>query len=62
MNPKKELLWGLWVPKVTSMPLGRCRALVLAAQRPLVAEWIHFALFWIILPTTKLKVYTFWCV
>ena len=25
----------------------------------LVAEWIHFALFGIILPTIKLKVYTF---
>ena len=26
----------------------------------LVAEWIHFTLFGIILPTIKLKVYTFW--
>ena len=26
----------------------------------LVAEWIHFTLFPIILPTIKLKVYTFW--
>ena len=26
----------------------------------LVAEWIHFILFGIILPTIKLKVYTFW--
>ena len=26
----------------------------------LVAEWIHFTLFGIILPTVKLKVYTFW--
>ena len=26
----------------------------------LVAEWIHFTLFGVILPTTKLKVYTFW--
>ena len=25
----------------------------------LVAEWIHFTLFWIVLPTIKLKVYTF---
>ena len=25
-----------------------------------VAEWIHFTLFGIILPTIKLKVYTFW--
>ena len=25
----------------------------------LVAEWIHFTLFGIILPNTKLKVYTF---
>ena len=28
---------------------------------PLVAEWIHFPLFGIILATIKLKVYTFWC-
>ena len=29
--------------------------------RSLAAEWIHFALFWItVLPTIKLKVYTFW--
>ena len=26
----------------------------------LVAEWIHFAHFGILLPTAKLKVYTFW--
>ena len=26
----------------------------------LAAEWIHFALFGIMLPTIKLKVYTFW--
>ena len=26
----------------------------------LVAEWIHFTLFGIILPTIKLEVYTFW--
>ena len=26
----------------------------------LVAEWIHFTLLGIILPTIKLKVYTFW--
>ena len=26
----------------------------------LVAEWIHFALFGVILPTIRLKVYTFW--
>ena len=26
----------------------------------LVAEWIHFTLFGIVLPTIKLKVYTFW--
>ena len=26
----------------------------------LVAEWLHFTLFGIILPTIKLKVYTFW--
>ena len=26
----------------------------------LVAEWIHFTLFWVILPTIKQKVYTFW--
>ena len=26
----------------------------------LVAEWIHFTLFGIILPTIKLKVHTFW--
>ena len=31
----------------------------LAAAFFLVAEWIHFTLFWIILPTIKLKVYTF---
>ena len=29
-------------------------------HRYLVAEWIHFTLFGIILPTIKLKVYTFW--
>ena len=29
-------------------------------EEALVAEWIHFTLFWIILPTIKLKVYTFW--
>ena len=29
-------------------------------QRALVAEWIHFTLSGIILPTLKLKVYTFW--
>ena len=33
--------------------LGRSEDLVL------VAEWIHFTLFGIILPTIKLKVYTF---
>ena len=27
---------------------------------PLVAQWIHFTLFGIILPTINLKVYTFW--
>ena len=27
----------------------------------LVAEWIHFTLLGIILPTIKLKVYTVWC-
>ena len=26
----------------------------------LIAEWIHFTLFGIILPTIKPKVYTFW--
>ena len=26
----------------------------------IVAEWIHFTLFGIILPTIKVKVYTFW--
>ena len=26
----------------------------------LVAEWIHFTLFVVILPTIKLKVYAFW--
>ena len=26
----------------------------------LVAEWIHFTLFGVILPTITLKVYTFW--
>ena len=26
----------------------------------LVAEWIHFTLLGIVLPTIKLKVYTFW--
>ena len=26
----------------------------------LVAEWTHFALFGIILPTLKINVYTFW--
>ena len=26
----------------------------------LVAEWIHFTFFGILLPTIKLKVYTFW--
>ena len=26
----------------------------------LVAQWIHFTFFGIILPTIKLKVYTFW--
>ena len=29
-------------------------------KEDLVAEWIHFTLFGIILPTTKQKVYTFW--
>ena len=31
----------------------------LHAMRTLVAEWIHFTLFWRILPTKKLKVYAF---
>ena len=31
-----------------------------AFNHDLVAEWIHFALFGIILPTTKGKVCTFW--
>ena len=30
------------------------------AEISLVAEWIHFTLFWIILPTIKPKVYTLW--
>ena len=29
-------------------------------QNILVAEWIHFIFFGIILPTIELKVYTFW--
>ena len=29
--------------------------------RVVVAEWIHFTLFGIMLPAIKLKVYTFWC-
>ena len=33
---------------------------VLVQGLGLVAEWIHFTLFWIMLPTIKLKVYTFW--
>ena len=28
--------------------------------KDLVAEWIHFTHFWIIVPTMKLKVQTFW--
>ena len=32
----------------------------LRAFRNLVAEWIDFTLFWIMLPTMKPKVYTFW--
>ena len=28
--------------------------------KDVVAEWIHFTLFEIIVPTIKLKVYTFW--
>ena len=30
-------------------------------KESLVAEWIHFTLWGIILPTIKLKVCTFWC-
>ena len=30
------------------------------SKEALVAEWIHFTLCGIILPTIKLKVYTFW--
>ena len=36
------------------------RAKGLRSMVYLVAEWIHFTLFGIILPTIKLKVYTFW--
>ena len=32
----------------------------LGGLHDLVAEWIHFTLFGIILPTIKLKVCTFW--
>ena len=35
-------------------------AVIFVMELYLVAEWIHFTLFWIILPTIKLKVYTFW--
>ena len=33
---------------------------VLGDVFPLVAEWIHFTLVGTILPTLKIKVYTFW--
>ena len=33
---------------------------VISGSLNLVAEWIHFALWGIILPTIKLKVHTFW--
>ena len=57
------LLMNFRVGSVCSLlSLGfRLRSLVLERHDPethLVAEWIHFTLFGIILPTIKLKVYT----
>ena len=34
--------------------------LVVGFQVSIVAEWIHFTLFGIIVPTIKLKMYPFW--
>ena len=40
--------------------MGLSKYTLTAVMSSLVAEWIHFTLFGIILPTIKLKVYTFW--
>ena len=50
------------IPNVVAMPQGSGylnRRLPAISSVTLVAEWIHFTLFGIILPTIKLKVYTF---
>ena len=46
---------GFNCDKVGGWPLFRVQGYV----GFLIAEWIHFTLFWIIPPTIKLKVYTF---
>ena len=47
-----SVLWKLAVGGLGVGPVG-FRAFSVS-----IAEWMHFALFWIILPTTNLKVYT----
>ena len=66
----QELPEGLEEPVSVSVPsspffavLIKCAPKPCRNQRPynnLVAEWIHFTLFGIILTTIKLKVYIFW--
>ena len=47
-----------WLPDAESQSaFSKCEMLWLLVA--LVAEWIHFTLLGIILPTIKLKVYTF---
>ena len=43
-----------------SVSLELARSLCRTPNFNLVAEWIRFTLFGILLPTIKLKVYTFW--
>ena len=54
-----------WLPHSCGVPV--LQGLLPSQPKPaawtegyLVAEWIHFTFFVIILPTIKLKVYTFW--
>ena len=62
-TPIRDLLFGssrgsgnVWASIITNTVLGvpDCKCSIL------VAEWMHFRLFGIILPTINLKVYTFW--
>ena len=60
MEPKKGILEEIRKATRRRNPSGPPSAIVSLGIYFLVAERIHFTLFGIVLPTLKLKVYTFW--